>query len=188
MQTLKKLDAQNHEVSTRAARDGAVCRRRFLLTGTMAGLSAGFLLEPGAIFADVFAGRQHRGARNFDYGRNLPNEAKLDPVYSLTRSRFTPLLGDQFIVIAEENEKVRLNLIEINDLKQPSNADLSGDEEREKELSFRLSFFGPLEPALSQQTCAFKHNTLGRFSVLVVPVGSNDNGRYYEVIFNRSHE
>jgi hypothetical protein len=158
------------------------------MTGTMAGLSAGILFDPSAVLADVLAGRQHRGAGKLDYGKNLPDEARLDPVYGLTRSRFTPLLGDQFIVGDEETGKVRLSLFEINDLKQFPDArpDTGRDEEREKELSFRLSFFGPLEPALPQQTCAFKHHTLGEFKVLIVPVGLVDNGRFYEVVFNRS--
>jgi hypothetical protein len=188
MNTSNKIEAQNHKLSAQVERDGAVSRRRFLLTGTMAGLSAGFFIEPGVIFA----GQQPRSTRNFIYAGNLPDEARLDPVYSLTRSRFTPLLGDQFSVIAQEDGrdgKFRLNLIEVNDLKQPSNAGLiaSSDDERGKELSFSLLFFGPHDAPLSQQTCDFKHSALGQFKVLIVPVGSDIHGRYYEVVFNRSN-
>ena len=187
METMDRLEAQPQELSTQNAQDVTVSRRRFLVVGTMAGLSAGFLFEPSS----VFAGQQPRSA--FIYGRNLPDEARLDPVYSLTRSRFTPLLGDQFSVVAEEDGdagKIRLNLVEINDLKQLSNAGqvVSGDEERDKELSFSLLFFGPQDAPLSQQTCAFKHGALGQFKVLIVPVGSDIHGRYYEVVFNRSIE
>lgn len=191
MDTVERLEVQPQELATQNEQDAAVSRRRFLVVGTMAGLSAGFLFEPSTIFAGIFAGQQPRGNRDFIYGGNLPDEAKLDPVYSLTRSRFTPHLGDQFSVGAEEvgkAKRVRLNLVEANDLKQSPNAGLnvSRDEERDKELSFRLLFFGPQEQPLSQQTCAFRHDALGQFKVLIVPVGSDDNGRYYEVVFNRS--
>src|SRR5262245_26400155 len=98
MRTEKKSELQNRELSTQEARSNAVCRRRFLVAGTMAGLTAGLLPDPGSVLAGVFPGQQPRGDRNLDYGRNLPDEARLDPVYGLTRSRFTPLLGDQFIV------------------------------------------------------------------------------------------
>lgn len=182
MQTSDNLDSQNQELSTQ---DCGVSRRRFLVAGTMAGLSAGFMIEP----LGVFAGQQPRVNRNFDYGRNLPDAARQDPVYGLTRSRFNPLLGDQFIVNAEEAGKIRLNLIRINDLDQPFNSgqDLNSEKERENELSFSLLFFGPQEPSLSQQTAEFKHRSMADFKVLIVPVGNDDNGQYYEVVFNRSH-
>jgi len=173
---MHNLEEQSQEVSTQ----GAVSRRRFLVAGTMAGLSAGLLFDS----ATVFAGQQPRGAGNTAYGRNLPDEAKRDPVYNLTRSRFTPHLGDQFSVLTDDAQTISLNLFQINDLNSLP-VSRGRDERSDKELSFSLIFFGPLDQPMKQQVCAFKHKAFDQFKLLIVPVGSDDNVRFYEAVFNR---
>jgi hypothetical protein len=46
---------------------------------------------------------------------------------------------------------------------------------------FSLTFLGPKDGALKQDTYIVRHAALGEFSMLVVPVGGNN----YEAIFNR---
>jgi hypothetical protein len=179
---MNTLETQSQELS---AQDAVVSRRRFLVAGTIAGLSAGLLFEPASVFAQQRPdARQRLDITRYSYGRHLPEEARRDSVYSLTRSRFTPHLGDQFSVMTGDVQSISLNLYRINDLQRPPDSE-GRDEQRDKELSFSLIFVGPLDQPLKQQLCAFKHQAFDQFRVLVVPVGSDDNVRYYEVVFNR---
>jgi hypothetical protein len=152
-----------------------------MVAGTIAGVSAGLLFEPGV----AFASQRSERTRNPYYGY-LPDEAKRNPVYYLTRSQFTPRLGDQFSVITDDAQSVSLNLYRINDLQNHSDS-AAREVLRENELSFSLIFVGPLDQPLKQGISTFKHRAFDSFSVLMVPVGSDDNVRYYEVVFNRMY-
>jgi Domain of unknown function (DUF6916) len=69
---------------------------------------------------------------------------------------------------------VELELAEATDL--GSNA---------KQEQFSLVFRGPLDTALDQMIYKIEHDALGSFDLLVVPIGKDEGGRDYEVIFNR---
>lgn len=161
---------------------GAVSRRLFVKVGTMAGLFAGFLVNPIGAFAGQQAGQ--RGGRDLANDHNLPKKKYRDSVFYLSRSRFTPHLGAQFSVKTDDGQSLYLNLYRIEDLKYPP--DMSDrDLQREKEVSFSLLYFGPPDQPLRQQLCTFTHPDFDPFKVLIVPVGSDANVRFYEIVLNR---
>jgi hypothetical protein len=52
-------------------------------------------------------------------------------------------------------------------------------------LQFSLFFKGPLQPFLPQQTVHFKHDVLGDMDLFIVPVGKEESGFIYQVVFTR---
>ena len=50
---------------------------------------------------------------------------------------------------------------------------------------FSVIFHGPAEPPLEQGTYPLEHAVLGRFALFVVPIGQDEQGYYYEAVFNR---
>lgn len=50
--------------------------------------------------------------------------------------------------------------------------------------AFSLIFNGPAEPALGQNTYGVANETLGDFSLFMVPIGADDTGRQYQAVFN----
>jgi hypothetical protein len=53
---------------------------------------------------------------------------------------------------------------------------------------FSLLFRGPKETTLKQDTYVIEHERLGRFSFLIVPVGTKDTrAPHYEAVINRLH-
>lgn len=53
---------------------------------------------------------------------------------------------------------------------------------------FSLFFQGPIEPFLPQQTYHFTHGELGELSLFMVPIGKDQAGSQYQVVFNRLRE
>lgn len=53
-----------------------------------------------------------------------------------------------------------------------------------KQETFSLLFLGPLDVFLEQGTRRLRHETLGEFELILVPLGKNDAGFQYEAVFN----
>lgn len=87
---------------------------------------------------------------------------------------FTRQLNSKFEVQLDENRSVKLDLIEISDLK------LSPNQEE-----FAIVFRGPLDEFLDQGTRSFRHEQMGQVDIFIVPIQQDENGFYYEAIFNR---
>jgi hypothetical protein len=95
----------------------------------------------------------------------------------LTFANFTPLLNSRFRVSVDAANLVEVELIEATRGNSMSNA---------QHEFFSLLFNGPANPVLSQRIYPFEHDELGRFDLFIVPVGKNQNGNQYQVIFNRT--
>jgi hypothetical protein len=93
---------------------------------------------------------------------------------SLTHEAFTKHLESKFQVRIETGPSVELTLIEVSELKM-----LPGQEH------FSILFRGPGEVFLSQGTFLVEHEDLGRFALFVVPISQDEQGYYYEAVFNR---
>ena len=50
---------------------------------------------------------------------------------------------------------------------------------------FSILFRGPSEPIFNQGMCPFEHDELGAVPLFIVPVGQDEEGVYYEVVFSR---
>ena len=93
---------------------------------------------------------------------------------SLTHENFAAQLNTNFRVQVGEANAVDLILSEVSELKTSPSQE-----------QFSIVFRGPLEVFLGQGGRQFEHDEMGRFDLFIVPINKNDNGFYYEAVFNR---
>ncbi len=93
---------------------------------------------------------------------------------SLTHEEFTKNANTKFQVQADENTNVELELIRISELK------LYPQQEE-----FAIEFRGPLDLFLNQGVHDFNHDQMGHFELFIVPIKQDQQGFYYEAVFNR---
>jgi hypothetical protein len=149
----------------------SLSRRKFLRTGTLVALSAGFPLK--TLVASTIS-----QSSSF-----LPADDQLKAGSYLNRESFSRHLNTKFSfarLAHPGRQGVSVKLIEINDL-TPKAMATSGKE------CFAAVFIGPRNAPLRQDTYAVTHESLGKFEMLVVPIASHPEGVYYEAIFNRLH-
>ena len=96
---------------------------------------------------------------------------------SLTHEEFTKNANTKFQVHFENNTVVDLELTEISELKL-----------HPQQEEFTIEFRGPLDMVLSQGTHFFTHDQMGQFELFLVPVRQDEQGVYYEAVFNRLRE
>ena|ERR1700730_2769035 len=109
--------------------------------------------------------------------RVLGYERNANTIPGLTRKNFARYLNTNFI-IHHAQSKVSVRLIEVENLRA---ATPYGE-------AFCLLFRGDHSTALTQNTYVIEHPELGRFSFLLVPIGSRDKSAvFYEAIINRLH-
>lgn len=138
----------------------ATSRREFLKKSTMVALATGVPLS----FIHQVAGRDMT---------ILPTSGS-----DLTKAAFGAQLNTQFR-INDGGAQVLVKLIDVSDLKRRKAA-------RQDKEGFSLVFRGSLSSALKQNTYLLEHETLGKFSFLLVPVMSKDkHAMYYESVVNR---
>jgi hypothetical protein len=93
---------------------------------------------------------------------------------SLTHEEFTKNANTNFQVEADENTQVELELTAVSELKLYP-----------RQEEFTLEFRGPLNQFLGQGVRNFTHDQMGQFELFIVPIRQNEQGFYYEAIFNR---
>jgi len=96
---------------------------------------------------------------------------------SLTHETFTRHANTKFQVQVDENTGVELELTEISELKLHPNQE-----------EFAIVFRGPSDIFLGQGVQAIKHDQMGQFELFLVPVRQDQQGFYYEAVFNRIRE
>lgn len=92
----------------------------------------------------------------------------------LTHEAFRQQAGTKFQVKVGEDNAVELDLVEISEIK------LHPGQEQ-----FEIVFRGPLNAFLGQGVRPFMHDDLGQFEMFIVPIRQDEQGFYYEAIFNR---
>lgn len=93
---------------------------------------------------------------------------------SLTHEEFTKHANTKFQVQVDENTHVELELVRISEVK------LYPQQEE-----FAVEFRGPLDTFLGQGARNFAHEQMGQFELFIVPIKQNEQGFYYEAVFNR---
>ncbi|HLN97454.1 MAG TPA: hypothetical protein VK208_03130 [Pyrinomonadaceae bacterium] len=93
---------------------------------------------------------------------------------SLTHEAFTKHVDTKFNVPVDDNRNVELELAEVSEL-----TEWPGQEQ------FAVVFRGPNDVFLGQGTRSFEHDQMGRFELLIVPIRQDQQGYYYEAVFNR---
>ena len=96
---------------------------------------------------------------------------------SLTHEEFAQHTNSRFQVEVDENTDVEVELTEVSELK------LYPQQEE-----FVLVFRGPSDTFLGQGGRYFKHDKMGRFEIFIVPIRQDEQGFYYEAVFNRIRE
>ena len=93
---------------------------------------------------------------------------------SLTHEEFTKNANTKFQVEADANTQVELELIRVSELKL-----------HPQQEEFALEFRGPLNMFLDQGVRNFTHDQMGQFELFIVPIKQDEQGFYYEAVFNR---
>jgi hypothetical protein len=91
----------------------------------------------------------------------------------LTAADFAPHLGADFRLHADDTTVLEAELIDVQE----------GAPTVGTRTPFSLVFRGPLEPLLPQAIYRFEHDTLDPFEVFIVPIGPDEAGMRYEVVF-----
>ena len=92
---------------------------------------------------------------------------------SLTHEEFSRNVNTKFQAQVDENTHVDLELVTISELK------LYPQQEE-----FSLEFLGPSDMFLGQGVRHFSHDQMGQFELFIVPIRQDQQGFYYEAIFN----
>jgi len=99
----------------------------------------------------------------------------------LTKDSFAPYLGQTFRVQLDPDNVVELELTEVTEFDSRPEQPVSGV----RRDPFSIVFRGPVETPLDQGTHHIEHDVIGVIETLfMTPVGADQNGRYYEAVFN----
>jgi hypothetical protein len=93
----------------------------------------------------------------------------------LTIASLSEQLHTKFRLTVEPEKTVELELVEVE-----THGDVAGQTER-----FAAVFRGALDTFLQQRTYALEHEALGSFELFIVPIRKDEQGFYYEAVFNR---
>src|ERR1051326_8896158 len=96
---------------------------------------------------------------------------------SLTHEAFSQNANTKFKVLLDENTTVELELVHTSELKV-----------HPKQEEFAVEFRGPLNMFLGQGVRRFVHEQLGDFELFIVPIQQDEQGFYYEAVFNRMRQ
>jgi hypothetical protein len=93
---------------------------------------------------------------------------------ALTQKAFADQINTKFTLLVEGLDPVELKLGRVSDLIASNGAE-----------AFSIVFKGPREFVLRQNTYRLEHDVMGTLSILLVPVGMDEQGTDYEAVFNR---
>ena len=92
----------------------------------------------------------------------------------LTKEMFAESLNTKFRLEPETSRSIELELIQLTEgVSNPAHE------------QFSLIFRGPLDYFLGQGTYHMEHDKTGEIDLFLVPIGQEQDGFRYEVIFNR---
>lgn len=92
-----------------------------------------------------------------------------------TKLEFSQNLRTTFHLHAGDDKTIPLKLIECKDS--------SGHNGHEQ---FSLLFHGPNQFVLPGRTYQLRHERIGKFDLFLVPLSSDEDGLYYEAVFDNS--
>lgn len=89
---------------------------------------------------------------------------------------WSPCVGEVFRVVLDEEQLIELELIEATALPAHRGAP--------RQDPFSLVFRGPATVQLGQAMHTLEHERIGQQPVFLVPIGADEEGTFYEAIFN----
>jgi hypothetical protein len=93
----------------------------------------------------------------------------------LTRDSLSAQLNTKFRLGVEAQKIVELELVEVE-----AHGDVAGQTGR-----FSALFRGPVDHFFPQGTYRMEHEQLGGMELFIVPIRKDNEGIYYEAVFNR---
>jgi hypothetical protein len=93
---------------------------------------------------------------------------------TLEHEIFSKYLNTNFRISLGDSNTVEAKLTKVSDLL------VSSEQQR-----FAIVFRGPKEPFLPQASYRFEHDEMGEFMLFIVPIRQDDQGIFYEAVFNR---
>jgi hypothetical protein len=156
-----------------------ISRRKFLKAGSVIALAAGFPLKSALTSGKqpptpTTASPEQTATRGETKTSTTARPAGLA---NYSKATFMAQINSVFLIQAKKEKPVQVKLIEVNDVGPIPDRQNPGRE------CFSLVFSG--QPRLRQDTYTINHAALGKFSLLIVPVGKNKKGAYYEAVINR---
>ncbi len=92
----------------------------------------------------------------------------------LTKAAFAECLHAPFEIELPNGTRSKVELVEVNEGR--ANA---------RHESFSLLFRGDCNVVHPQATYSMQHATMGMFDIFITPVARNEQGTFYEAVFNR---
>jgi uncharacterized protein DUF6916 len=156
----------------------SVSRRKFMKSGTLTALTAGFTLST---FGLGFAQKSKQGGPSVD--RKSPIKSR-DPLGYYTCETFEPYIGSIFQAPNALGKMVSLTLMSVTPY-QPQAKTKIATKTAAGSDSFSLTF--KASKRLPQFTSIYKvsHPALGKFDLFLKPYETADGTIYYEAVFNR---
>lgn len=158
----------------------AISRRKFVKAGALVFFSAGIpsVVANAASNPLARSGKSNSGS---EFPTVPPHKVgPTGPMGQFTQELFTPHLNSMFR-IHSRSRAVDVRLVKISDHIAASSdrMDLAGKE------CFSLMFLGQRGVELEQNTYTIDHGSLGKFELLLVPVGINSGTQQYQAVFTR---
>jgi hypothetical protein len=143
----------------------AMSRRNFLQVGAVAAVVAGTPLSMSA-----FASSDKN--QKWVSSKGIP---------LMSKATFDVLVNTSFEILPERKQKVRVELVGVQDTRRSEQKLKS----RASNECFSLAFRSASHPRLRQQTYRLRHDKLGDFDLFIGPVKSEKYGMIYEAIINQ---
>jgi hypothetical protein len=104
----------------------------------------------------------------------------------LKKEMFEPLINQLFLLDLDGHGKMQLQLTSVTSHATETSYFRTAPEGSDlRQEGFTLLFRAPNRPALPQRIYSLEHETLGKMEMIfLVPVAEDENGRYYEAVFN----
>jgi hypothetical protein len=136
-------------------------------------LAAGIPLQTLLTVSGQQSGGSHSSAKGFP----IPADVQSDPIFNYTKATFAAHINSTFQIKTKRTKAVDVTLVDVRD-SGPVPDQLSAGRE-----CFSLVF--RTHQKLQQDTYSIEHGALGSFALLLVPIGKDKKGSYYEAIINR---
>ena len=91
-----------------------------------------------------------------------------------TEEAFAAALNTTFDAATEAGKSLEITLVEVKSIVA-----------NKMQECFALLFRAPLDAPAEQQQFQIEHNTLGKMEIFLVPVKKDDDGLFYEAVFNK---
>jgi hypothetical protein len=151
----------------------SISRRKFIGTGSLVVLAAGLPLRALARNADETSSKSVAGLAGADV-----------ETARLNSEAFTRCLNTQFRFHRRGGPSAVLKSFAVNHWEPAASRSRTRAARGE---CFSVMFLSPDSTRLAQDSYAVEHESLGKFQMLIVPMGESNQGLYYEAVFNRLH-